>query len=228
VGGLDASLRHSISVSAEIVAPIETLMSSRPLTRCTKLPPEHELARVLKVSRVSLREAMHELEVKGVLERRRGRATTVVEPPPHARELYDVAELRETIEPMFAELAVERATGATVLALERALARSSREQVRTTRWRQTSVSTCSWRRAPRTRCWSPSTRGRTGGRPRRGCSRTRRRTRRSSQGHQLIFDAAARHDPRGEERDARAPRRRRGPHQRQFPVVLTGDVGHSW
>lgn len=138
MNGLDSFIRRSISVSAEIVAHIETLISSGSLAPGSKLPPERELAAVLKVSRVSLREAMHELEAKGVVERRPGRGTVVLDPPPHARSVYeelsesdrtlrDVAELRETIEPKFAQLAAERATPATLLALERVLEKSRAE-----------------------------------------------------------------------------------------------------
>jgi DNA-binding FadR family transcriptional regulator len=138
VDGFDAFVRRSTSVSAEIVAHIETLISSGSLSPGTKLPPERELARVLKVSRVSLREAMHELEAKRVIERRPGRGTIVMEAPPHAQTLYgeisesertlrDVAELRETIEPQFARLAAERATAATLFALEQVLEKTGRE-----------------------------------------------------------------------------------------------------
>jgi GntR family transcriptional repressor for pyruvate dehydrogenase complex len=133
--GFDAFVRRSLSVSAEIVAHIETLISSGSLAPGTKLPPERELAQVLKVSRVSLREAMHELEAKRVIERRPGRGTVVMEAPSHAKTLYeelsesertlrDVAELRETIEPKFAQLAAERATKATLYALEEVLERT--------------------------------------------------------------------------------------------------------
>lgn len=136
--GLDAFVRRSISVSAEIVAHIETLISSGSLAPGTKLPPERELAAVLKVSRVSLREAMHELDAKRVVDRRPGRGTVVLDTPPHARSVYqelsesdrtlrDVAELRETIESKFAQLAAERATQATLLALERVLDKSKAE-----------------------------------------------------------------------------------------------------
>jgi GntR family transcriptional repressor for pyruvate dehydrogenase complex len=136
--GLNAFVRRSISVSSEIVAHIETLISSGSLAPGTKLPPERQLASVLNVSRVSLREAMHELEVKRVVERKPGRGTIVAEAPPHARTLYDelsesertlrdVAELRETIEPKFAQLAAERATTATLFALEQVLEKSSQE-----------------------------------------------------------------------------------------------------
>ncbi|MGP2438385.1 FadR/GntR family transcriptional regulator [Streptomyces sp. JW3] len=136
--GFDAFVRQSISVSSEIVAHIETLISNGTLTPGTKLPPERELARVLKVSRASLREAMHELEAKRVVERRPGRGTIVLEAPAHVRVMYeemsesertlrDVAELRETIEPKFAQLAAERATRASLYALERVLETSARE-----------------------------------------------------------------------------------------------------
>lgn len=135
--GFDAFVRQSISVSSEIVAHIETLISNGSLAPGTKLPPERELAQVLKVSRASLREAMHELEAKRVIERRPGRGTLVLEAPFHARLMYDemselertlrdVAELRETIEPKFAELAAERATKATLYALEQVLETSAR------------------------------------------------------------------------------------------------------
>jgi DNA-binding FadR family transcriptional regulator len=135
--GFDAFVRRSLSVSTEIVAHIETLISSGSLEPGTKLPPERELAQVLKVSRASLREAMHELEAKRVIERRPGRGTIVLEVPSHAQALYeevsesertlrDVAELRETIEPKFAQLAAERATKATLYALEQVLEKSGR------------------------------------------------------------------------------------------------------
>jgi GntR family transcriptional repressor for pyruvate dehydrogenase complex len=136
--GLDAFVRRSTSVSTEIVAHIETLISRGSLIPGTKLPPERELAQVLNVSRVSLREAMHELEAKRMIERRPGRGTVVIDVPAHvqilyeelsdsARTLRDVAELRETIEPKFAELAAERATAATLFALDSVLAETRRE-----------------------------------------------------------------------------------------------------
>jgi DNA-binding FadR family transcriptional regulator len=136
--GFDAFVRRSLSVSTEIVAHIETLISSGSLEPGAKLPPERELAQVLKVSRVSLREAMHELQAKRVIERKPGRGTILLKVPSHAQELYeemsesertlrDVAELRETIEPKFAQLAAERATKATLYALEQVLEKSGHD-----------------------------------------------------------------------------------------------------
>jgi DNA-binding FadR family transcriptional regulator len=138
MSGLGAFVRRSVSVSEEIVAHIETLISSGSLTPGTKLPPERELAEVLRVSRVSLREAMHELEKRRVIERRPGRGTLVLDAPEHARAfrdglseaeraLRDVAELRETLEPKIAQLAAERASAATLHALESVLARSAQD-----------------------------------------------------------------------------------------------------
>jgi GntR family transcriptional regulator, transcriptional repressor for pyruvate dehydrogenase complex len=138
MSGLGAFVRRSVSVSEEIVAHIETLISSGSLTAGTKLPPERELAEVLRVSRVSLREAMHELERRRVIERRPGRGTVVLDAPEHARAfrdglsegeqtLRDVAELRETLEPKIAQLAAERAGAATLRALESVLARSAQD-----------------------------------------------------------------------------------------------------
>ncbi|MDT7556811.1 MAG: GntR family transcriptional regulator, transcriptional repressor for pyruvate dehydrogenase complex [Pseudonocardiales bacterium] len=135
---LDAFVRRSMSVSGEIVAHIETLISNGSLVPGAKLPAERELARALNVSRVSLREAMHELEAKRVVERRPGRGTTVLQRSAHVQTLYDelsesertlrdVAELRETIEPRFAELAAVRATPGTIFALDRVLDRSAGE-----------------------------------------------------------------------------------------------------
>lgn len=125
-------VRRSASIGAEIVAHFERLISSGELTPGTRLPSERDLASSLNVSRTSLREAMHELEVKNMVARRPGRGTIVTEPSEQANDLYerisdaertlrDVAELRETIEPRFAELAARRITDSTLIALEAVL-----------------------------------------------------------------------------------------------------------
>ncbi|MBD0860673.1 FadR family transcriptional regulator [Gordonia sp. zg691] len=128
-------VRRSTSIGAEIVAHFEQLISSGELAPGTRLPSERELATSLNVSRTSLREAMHELEVKNMVARRPGRGTIVTEPHGQANDLYeriseaertlrDVAELRETIEPRFAELAARRITDSTLIALEDVLAKT--------------------------------------------------------------------------------------------------------
>jgi GntR family transcriptional regulator, transcriptional repressor for pyruvate dehydrogenase complex len=84
-----------------------------------RLPPERELAQQLGVSRTSLREALHELELKGLIDRRPGRGTVVVQGRGetllghmHAAErgLREVMDLRAVIEPSIAERAAQRAT----------------------------------------------------------------------------------------------------------------------
>ncbi|WP_208025728.1 FadR/GntR family transcriptional regulator [Amycolatopsis acidicola] len=120
------------SVSTEISAYLEKLIAVGELRPGDRLPSERELAARLGVSRASLREAMHELEAKHLVERRPGRGTTVLTAPEQVQTLYsrlsdadhhlrDVAELRATIEPRLAELAAERATAANLLELENVL-----------------------------------------------------------------------------------------------------------
>ncbi|GAB6896992.1 FadR/GntR family transcriptional regulator [Kineosporia succinea] len=120
------------SVSSEISAHLEKLIAVGDLAPGDRLPSERDLAAALGVSRASLREAMHELEAKHLLERRPGRGTTVLPAPERVQALYsqlsdaehqlrDVAELRETIEPRLAELAALRATPAHLAELENLL-----------------------------------------------------------------------------------------------------------
>ncbi|WP_288336217.1 FadR/GntR family transcriptional regulator [uncultured Gordonia sp.] len=129
--------RRSASLGAEIVAHFERLISTGELAPGTRLPSERDLASSMNVSRTSLREAMHELEVKNMVARRPGRGTIVTEPTTRANDLYermseaertlrDVAELRETIEPRFAELASRRITDSTLIALETVLEKTKR------------------------------------------------------------------------------------------------------
>jgi GntR family transcriptional repressor for pyruvate dehydrogenase complex len=120
------------SVGSEISAHLEKLIATSQLKPGDRLPSERELANVLRVSRASLREAMHELEAKQLIDRRPGRGTTVLPAPERVRALYshisdeehqlrDVAELRETLEPQLAALAAGRATPANLLELEEVL-----------------------------------------------------------------------------------------------------------
>jgi DNA-binding FadR family transcriptional regulator len=117
------------SVSVRIAAHLERLITLGELNPGDRLPAERDLAADLQVSRASLREAMHELEAKKLIERRPGRGTLVLPPPEHVRDLYehisgedrklrDIAELRETIEPQIARLAACRATDANLMELD--------------------------------------------------------------------------------------------------------------
>lgn len=86
----------------------------------SKMPPERELAEVLRVSRTTLREALAELQSSGYVTVRRGRygGTYVVESLPEqpgsatgrldADEVWDLLTLRQILEPAAAELAAGR------------------------------------------------------------------------------------------------------------------------
>lgn len=123
------------SVGTHIAAYLERLIVLGELSPDDRLPAERELAAELRVSRASLRDAMRELEAKNLIERKPGRGTVVLPPPPHAsdlvgqmsgaeRQLRDIAELRETVEPQFAGLAAVRATEANLLELSGVLAQT--------------------------------------------------------------------------------------------------------
>ena len=103
----------------------------------SRLPPERDLAKQLRVSRPSVREALIALEVEGYVEVRVGsgvyvRATTASAPPPD--ELpedsgpFELIRARWLIEAECAALAAKNATKAQVKAIETALAEMSRER----------------------------------------------------------------------------------------------------
>lgn len=122
-----AGLRTS-SVSAEVAAYLQHLISSGQVQAGEKLPPEREIADKLEVSRTSVRQAMLELTLKGLTERKPGRGTVVLQPNPGVgtllgsltktdRHLLHTVDLRQVIEPSVAERAAERATPADVARL---------------------------------------------------------------------------------------------------------------
>lgn len=86
-----------------------------------RLPAQRELARVLEVSRPSVREALASLENEGLIETRRGAGSFVAtgasaearrllesDALPHDSSPLALLEAREMIEPMIAELAARR------------------------------------------------------------------------------------------------------------------------
>jgi DNA-binding FadR family transcriptional regulator len=80
----------------------------------SRLPSERELARVLEVSRASVREAIGALQVAGVVETRPGSGTFVASRPPSSPAGHDaspsaVLEARAQLEPAVARLAAARA-----------------------------------------------------------------------------------------------------------------------
>lgn len=98
------------------------IVAERRMEPGEKLPNEVELARELGVSRTTLREALHALTSRNILEVRRGRGTFVSPQIAHINDygfsdleqlrgqLRDLFELREIFEPRAARLACLRAT----------------------------------------------------------------------------------------------------------------------
>lgn len=98
------------------------------------LPSEADLAARYEVSRLTIREAVKKLEGRGLVELARGRRAVVREPDGAAfsdfvvslirndpRGLFDLIELRMSIETMSAQLAARRASRAALQSLESAM-----------------------------------------------------------------------------------------------------------
>jgi DNA-binding FadR family transcriptional regulator len=120
------------TLSTGIATQIEQLIVDGALQPGDRIPPERELAKTLGVSRASLREAMHELESRNLVDRRQGRGTTVASPGAERLSLLDelskqqaeqrnAAELRDIVEPRIAFLAASRRAPTNIRSLDRIL-----------------------------------------------------------------------------------------------------------
>jgi GntR family transcriptional repressor for pyruvate dehydrogenase complex len=123
------------TLSTGIATHIEQLIVDGGLQPGDRIPPERELAKTLGVSRASLREAMHELESRNLIDRRQGRGTTVASPSAERLSLLDelskqaveqlnAAELRDIVEPRIAFLAATRRAATNIRSLDDILRRS--------------------------------------------------------------------------------------------------------
>ena len=103
-----------------------------------RLPSERELARTLEVSRASVREALAALQLRGVVETRKGAGTFVsgrppaAETQPHDASPSAVLEARAQLEPRVARLAAARAQRDAVA--EKLLAAMEAEPVDIATW----------------------------------------------------------------------------------------------
>jgi GntR family transcriptional repressor for pyruvate dehydrogenase complex len=112
---------------------LEQLIASGQIPPGSRLPPERDLATQLGVSRNSVREAVHELELKRLVERRSGRGTLVLnaqsgthgalldELGSNERDLLEIMDFRLAVEPPIAGLAAERTTRGGLTRLARLL-----------------------------------------------------------------------------------------------------------
>lgn len=124
---------HAAKRSDAVYDILEQLIASRQLPPGSRLPPERDLAAQLGVSRNSVREAVHELELKRLVERRSGRGTMVLDRQSSAhgallnelasdeRDVLEIMDFRLTVEPPIAALAAERSTGGSLTGLARLL-----------------------------------------------------------------------------------------------------------
>jgi len=106
-----------------ISARVARMITSGELRPGERIPAERDLSEALRVSRATVREALRELELRGLVDRRRGRGTVVSDTPrplvsadlfgdldASHRVLREVMDLRAVIEPPIAERAASRAT----------------------------------------------------------------------------------------------------------------------
>ncbi|KPQ28591.1 MAG: GntR family transcriptional regulator, transcriptional repressor for pyruvate dehydrogenase complex [Marinobacter excellens HL-55] len=115
----------TMGISQEISFRLERLILDGGLAPGQKVPSERQLATRLGVSRAIIREALHELQGRGVINTQHGRGSFVANIVPstnddnsplmhlfagHPRTLYDLLEVREQLEGQAAELAAQRAT----------------------------------------------------------------------------------------------------------------------
>ncbi len=123
-------------VYEQIVGHIERAIYEGRLRQGQKLPPERQLARDLKASRVAVREALRTLELRGLVDVRQGSTggyfVREVDDRPLVRDFEtlfrlgrvswpQLIEARRFIEPEVASLAAQRATEADLKSLGAAL-----------------------------------------------------------------------------------------------------------
>jgi GntR family transcriptional repressor for pyruvate dehydrogenase complex len=111
-----------------LAARLESLIENGRLAPGTRVPPERELASMFNVSRAAMREALTQLVLKGLIDRRPGRGTVVIDRSSDqtraltsnqwTADIADALDFRRVIEPAIAANAARRATRADVIRLE--------------------------------------------------------------------------------------------------------------
>ncbi|GEM_PF-1608617 len=130
-------------LSDALSSNLERVLLGGDVAAGTRLPSERELAAQLGVSRASVREAIHELMLKGLVVRRRGRGTLVADADgrgrgasllgvmaPASRDVRAILDFREAIEPPITGRAAIRATPADIRSLAKLMSDMERERSR--------------------------------------------------------------------------------------------------
>jgi GntR family transcriptional repressor for pyruvate dehydrogenase complex len=131
------AIERAATLTTHVTDQIEQLIYEGHLQPGDRLPPERELARQFGVSRTVIREAMHALVAKSLLEVRAGSGTVVRSPSAGSvaqsmvmflragqpeMEVEKVQEIRSVLEVANAGLAAQRRTAGDVAEMERILA----------------------------------------------------------------------------------------------------------
>jgi GntR family transcriptional repressor for pyruvate dehydrogenase complex len=130
MGGIDMEPVKRVRVVDSVSEKLVSAISEGRFDAGAKLPPEHDLAEMLQVSRNALREAVRQLETMGIVTVRHGDGTYVNRVTGNSlvtralqffrlggTTLIDLVEAREAIEVTAAMLAAERAGAGEVEAL---------------------------------------------------------------------------------------------------------------
>lgn len=209
----------ALSLPDRLSVQLEKLIIDGEIEAGSKLPAERELAEVLGVSRVSIRQALRELEVRGMVDRAPGRGTTVLSPIAAAhetgssiataisvadRDIASIMELRAIIEPPIAAITAERATSRDVAQLQDLVDQMSLN-VPVARYVELDVSfhqsIANYSHNPLLSVLAEQIAGMIA--PSRNASlQTKQRRRNSTAQHQKILDAIASHDPAAARREA--------------------------
>jgi GntR family transcriptional repressor for pyruvate dehydrogenase complex len=112
-----------------LAARLEALIDTGEIGAGDRLPPERDLAAMFNISRASIREALNQLVLKGLIDRRPGRGTIVLNRASGhetalrvlgrlGADLSDALDFRSVIEPAIAAHAARRRTRADLIRLE--------------------------------------------------------------------------------------------------------------
>lgn len=122
----------TLSLPDRLSVDLERLILDGELAPGDRLPPERSLAELFGVSRVSIREALRELENRGLIDRKPGRGTVVLSPGDRSgiaeqigeavnsadAVIRDIMELRAIVEPPIARITAGRATPRDIAQLQ--------------------------------------------------------------------------------------------------------------
>lgn len=117
------------SMASSVAARILQVLHSNQADSGTILPPERRLAEELGVSRTTVREAISELALRGVVQRRHGSGTVLRVATAEAKSMLDrlasqdqnmsdIVDFRLSLEPQIAAMAAVRRTDADLIVLE--------------------------------------------------------------------------------------------------------------